>query len=72
MSRAGRRYYRTVLLGILALGTLVWVAVDQFGVPPRELGELFLATLLVVSLVIGAAALVALLWVGVRRLRRRR
>ena len=72
MSRASRRYYRTILLGVLALGTLVWVAVDQFGVPPRELADLFLATLLVVSLVIGAAALVVLLWVGLRRLRQRR
>ena len=72
MSRASRRYYRTILLGVLALGTLVWVAVDQFGVPPRELADLFLATLLVVSLLIGAAALVVLLWVGLRRLRQRR
>ena len=72
MNRAGRRYYRTILLGILALGTLVWVAVDQFGVPPAELADLFYATLLVVSLVIGAAALVAVLWVGLRHLRRRR
>ena len=72
MSRASRRYSRTILLGVLALGTLVWVAVDQFGVPPRELADLFLATLLVVSLVIGAAALVVLLWVGLRRLRQRR
>jgi hypothetical protein len=72
LSRASRRYYRTILLGILALGTLVWVAVDQFGVPPGDMADLFLATLLVVSLVIGAAALVALLWVGLRRLRQRR
>jgi hypothetical protein len=72
LSRANRRYIRTLVLGIIALGTLVWVAVDQFGVPPAELADLFLATLLVVSLVIGAAGVVALLWVGLRRLRQRR
>ncbi len=71
MSRVTRRYYRTVLLGVLALGALVWMAVDQFGVPPAELWELLLATLLVVTLIIGAAAVVALLWVGLRRLRQR-
>ena len=37
MSRATRRYYRTLFLSIAAMGALVWVAVDEF-----ELSVLFL------------------------------
>ncbi len=68
MSRAGRRYWRTVILGILALGTLIWVAVDQFDVPIEEVRQLALGTVLVVLLVIVLAALCAALWVTLRRL----
>ena len=68
MSRARKRYYRTIVLGVLALATLLWAAVDQFGLSWEEMAELFLATLLVVGGVIVLAALVALLWVGLRRL----
>jgi hypothetical protein len=68
MSRAGRRYWRTLILGILALGTLVWVAVDQFDVPREEIRQLALGTVLAVLLVIGLAAIVAALWVALRRL----
>ena len=32
MSRANRRFIRTMSLGIIALAALVWVAVDQFQV----------------------------------------
>ena len=50
---------------------MVWVAMDQFDVPRRELQELMLGTVLAVVLVIAAAAIFALLWVGIRRLIRR-
>jgi phosphoglycerol transferase MdoB-like AlkP superfamily enzyme len=69
--RAGRRYYRTTLLGVVALGALIWVAVEQFQIAPREVAELALGALLMVVLVISAAATVALLWVGLRKLLRR-
>ena len=68
MSRGSRRYIRTILLGIMALAALVWVAVDQFGISRREISELFLGTVLVVGVVIVVAALMALLWIGLRRL----
>jgi hypothetical protein len=68
MSRANRRYYRTIILGVVAMAALVWVAVDQFGISSEEMLELFLATLLVVALVIVAAALAVLLWVGLRKI----
>jgi drug/metabolite transporter (DMT)-like permease len=71
VTKAGRRYWRTIILGILALGGLVWVAVDQFDVPREELQELMLGTVIAVILVIGAAAVFALAWVVVRRLIRR-
>lgn len=68
MSRAGRRYWRTIILGILAMGALVWVAVDQFDVPIEEMRELALGTAVAVFLVIGLAAVFAALWVVLRRL----
>jgi len=71
MSKSGRRYYRTVVLGILAMAALVWVAMDQFGISRREISELFITTLLVVGLVIGAAGIMVILWMGLRKLLRR-
>ncbi len=68
MSKARRRYYRTIILGVLAMATLLWAAIDQFGLSYEEMAELFIATLLVVGAVIVLAALVALLWIGLRRL----
>ena len=68
MSKRNRRFYRTLLLGVAALASLVWMAMDQFGISRGEMAELFLGTVLAVGLVIGAAAVVVLLWVAVRRL----
>lgn len=53
------------------MAALVWVAVDQFGISRREMGELFLATVMVVAVIIGAAGLVAAMWMGLRKLRAR-
>lgn len=71
MSKATRRYYRTILLGVAAMAALVWSAVDQFGIPWEDMLDLFLGTLLVVVLAIAFSALLALLWAGVRKLLRR-
>jgi hypothetical protein len=71
VSRAGRRYWRTTILGVLALATLIWAAVDQFGVSRQELQELMLGTVLATLLVIVAAAVAVLAWVGLRKLFRR-
>jgi hypothetical protein len=71
VSKAGRRYYRTTVLGVLAMASLIWVAMDQFGISPGEMSELFLATLLVLGLVIAAAAVVVLFWMALRKLLRR-
>ncbi|KAA1188116.1 hypothetical protein F0M18_18930 [Pseudohalioglobus sediminis] len=72
MSRASRKYYRTVLLGVAAMAALLWAAVDQFGISTEEIGRLLLATLAVVGLVIAAAAVCVGLWIGLRHLLRKK
>jgi hypothetical protein len=71
VNRASRRYYRTIVLGVLAMAALVWVAMEQFGISRQEMSGLFLGTLLVAAFVIASAAIVALLWIALRRLLRR-
>ena len=58
LTKSYRRYYRRILLGVVAMGALVWVAADQFGITREEVSALFLASVLVVVLVIATAALV--------------
>ncbi len=41
---------------------------DQFDISRREISELFLGAVLAVAVVIGAAAVVTLVWVALRRL----
>lgn len=69
--RRRRSHQRTVFLGIVAMGVLLWASVYRFNVPGDVLWEYFLATLLVLGGVILCAALVALLILGVRQLLRR-
>lgn len=71
MSKSARRYWRTIILGTLALGVLVWGAVEQFDVPIEEVRTLLLGTVLAVLLVIAAAGIFVLLWMGARRVLRR-
>ena len=71
MSKRKRRYARTIILGVLAMGVLVWGAVDTFEVPPEQLWTLFLQTLAVLALLMLAAAAVAALWVLLRQLLKR-
>lgn len=60
---------RTTLLGVAALGVLVWAAVTQLGVDVNSL----VAQLILILLVLGALALLAgLLVLGLGLLRRRR
>jgi hypothetical protein len=71
MNRAQRRYYRTIILGCLALAALLWVAVVQFGIASEEITTLLSAALLVLVAVMVCAAGAALLWIGARKLWRR-
>lgn len=72
MTKASRRYYRTIVLGVAAMGVLLWSATDQFGIPWEHMLELFLATLLVMVIVIIAAAVCVALWKGLSKLLHRR
>jgi preprotein translocase subunit SecE len=72
MSRARRRYYRSVIISVLALAALLWVAVDQFGISAGEIKQLLLTSLLVLLLVVAAAAAAAALWMLLRKLFGRR
>ena len=71
MSRASRRYYRTIILAVLAMAALVWVAMEQFGISRQEMTGLFLGTVLVAAAVIASAAVTAVLWISLRKLLRR-
>ena len=71
MSKANRRYVRTIVIGTAALAALVWMAVDQFGIPHEEMLELLLAAGLVVLAVILFAGGATLLWIGLRSVLRR-
>ncbi len=72
MSKASRRYNRTVLLSLAAMGVLIWAAIDQFDLSTQEMTELFMGTLWVMGGTIVFAAVFATLWIGLRRLLRSR
>ena len=71
MNKANRRYYRTIILGVMAMAALVWAAMDQFGISQQEMTELFLGVVLVAVLVILCAGVIVLLWVTLRKWLRR-
>ena len=71
MSRASRRLFRSSVLGLAALGVLVWAAVDQFDIPVEKMAELFLGTLWVAGGIIIFAALLVVVLVGLRKLLQR-
>ena len=71
MSRASRRLFRSSVLGLAALGGLVWAAVDQFDIPVEKMAELFLGTLWVAGGIIIFAALLVVVLVGLRKLLQR-
>lgn len=67
MSKSSRRFYRTIVIGLAAMGVLIWAAVDQFGISRQEMTGLFLGTLWIVAGTISFAALFSGLWIGVRK-----
>ena len=70
MSKANRRFYRTLFLGLVALGVLVWSAIEQFGIAWQQMVDLLMGTLMVAGGVIVLAALCVMIWIGVRHLLR--
>jgi len=71
VSKANRRYIRTLVLALLAMSTLIWAAIDQFGIAPREMMALFLATAIGAGGIILAAGTVVVIWIALRKLTRR-
>ena len=70
-ARAARRYYRSIIISVVALAALVWVAVDQFDIAREEILELFVASLLALLLVVAGAGAAAFLWIFLRKIFRR-
>jgi hypothetical protein len=71
VAKNNRSFYRTLFLGLIALGVLIWSAADQFDIPHRELAELFFGILWIVAGTIIAAAVFAGVWIGLRKWWRR-
>lgn len=71
MNGSGRRFYRSLVLILVALGVLVWVMLDQFDVPRQDVQALIMGALSLVAITILVAALVAGLWVALRKWLRR-
>ena len=69
MSKANRRFIRTVILGVLAMSSLIWVATDQFELSVEEMLSLFYVTAIAVGAVIGFAAIGVTLLNVLRKLR---
>lgn len=69
MSKANRRFIRTVILAVLGMSSLIWVAIDQFALSPDEMLNLFYATAIGAGIIIGFAAVVVTLLNVLRKLR---
>jgi hypothetical protein len=69
LSKANRRFIRTVILGVLAMSSLIWVATDQFELSVEEMLSLFYVTAIAVGAVIGFAAVGVTLLNVLRKLR---
>ena len=67
MSRATRRFHRTLFLAIAAMGALVWVVVDQFDISGDELVVLITGAVMVVGAIIVCGAILAGVWVALKK-----
>jgi hypothetical protein len=61
-----------MLLGLAAMGLLIWAAVDQFGISTEDVTSLFLGAVLVTAVIVLCAGLFTVLWIVLRRLMHRR
>jgi membrane protein DedA with SNARE-associated domain len=68
MSKAKARYRRSIIIWILALASMVWVAVDQFDIPPEDMAWLLVYTVVVVAAIILCAAVAVAVLVGLKKL----
>jgi hypothetical protein len=69
LSKANRRFIRTVILSVLAMSSLIWVSIDQFELSLEEMLTLLYATAIGAGVIIGFAAIVVTLLNVLRKLR---
>lgn len=69
VSKQSRRFIRSILLGCSALALLIWVAVEQFDIPTETMLQLGLVTGLVMLMIITLAAVIAFVWILLRKWR---
>ncbi|MFT4824279.1 MAG: hypothetical protein ACJAUG_003059 [Halioglobus sp.] len=60
-----------MIIGVAALGSLVWVASDQFDIPLETIAWMFAYTAAAVFSIIVFAAVVSGIWVFLRKLTHR-
>ena len=68
MSRSHSRYRRSIFIGVAALGSLVWVATEQFGIPRENMAWMLVYIVAAVFAVIAFAAIAVGLWIGLRKM----
>lgn len=68
MSKASRRFNRTLVLSVLSLAVLIWAAIRSFDISPEDMLTFLVGVMWVVAGVILLAGLFAALWVTLRRL----
>ena len=68
MSKASRRFNRTLVLIVLSLAVLIWAAIRSFDISPEDMLTFLVGVMWVVAGVILLAGLCAALWVTLRRL----
>jgi len=68
MTPGQKRYYRTLFLGIAAMGALAWGAMDQFDLSPAEMGQSLSLAVLLIALLAASGATIAAVWVVLRKL----
>ena len=68
MSKATRRFHRTLVLSVFSLAVLIWAAIRNFDISPEDMLTFFVGVLWVVAGVILLAGFCAGLWVALRKL----
>jgi hypothetical protein len=72
VSKANARYRRSIFISIVSLGSLIWVATDQFDIPRETVGWMLVYTFIAVLGIIAFAAVCVAMWLGLRKLLARR
>jgi len=72
VSKANARFRRSIYIGVIALGSLVWVASDQFGIPRESVVSLLVFIAVGAGIIVALAACLVGAWILLRRVFNRR